>query len=381
MPDPLRLALLTARMSPAAGGLAVSVPGLAHSLEAFADIETHVLGTLDPQDPAAAQGWGPRVQAFRVSGPASLQRAPAMAPALEQLAPDVVDVQGLWTWTSRVSLAYWRRHHQPYVVTPRGMLDPWARRNSAWKKRLFAAFAETRHLESAHCLRATAEMEAEHFRNMGLRTPIAIVPNAIPIANLAPRANPARRRVLFLGRIHPKKGADLLLKAWAPLQDSHPDWDLTIAGIDENGYEAQLKTLARELRLERVEFPGPAHGAAKDALYRGSDLFVLPTHAENFGLVVAEALAQEVPVITTTNAPWSGLEENRCGWWIPLDQQRLVDSLDQAMYRSRIELRAMGARGRQWVTTSFAPEQVAEKMREVYLWTAGRGAKPGHVHE
>lgn len=381
MPDPLRVALLTATMSPNAGGLSVSVPSLAHGLDVSDDIEMHVLGTQDPLDPAAATRWGPRVQAFPVSAPAGLQRAPGMAPALELLAPDVVDVQGLWTWASRVSLGHWRRYHKPYVVTPRGMLDPWARRNSAWKKKLFAAFAETVHLRQAHCIRATAEMEAEHFRKMGLRTPIAIVPNAISISHLAPRSDSQRRQALFLSRIHPKKGVDVLLHVWAQLQDSHTDWDLVIAGIDENGHEAELKALAERLRLRQVHFVGPVHGAAKDALYRQSDLFVLPTHAENFGLVVAEALAQEVPVITTTNAPWSGLNDKQCGWWIPLDQAQLAETMAHAMALPKADLWAMGARGRTWVKTDFAPEHVAAKMRDVYLWCAGRAERPVHVYD
>lgn len=377
----LRLALLTAKMSPAAGGLASSVPELAQGLAAYPDLDVHVLGTQDPADPIAAHRWGPQVQAFPVVPPAALQRAPAMAAALRQLDPDVVDVQGLWTWTSQVSLAHWRRCRRPYVVTPRGMLDPWARLNARWKKRLFAAFAETAHLRHAHCLRATSELEAQHLRAMGLTNPIAIVPNAVPIPLLTPRPPTTQRRLLFLSRLHPKKGIDLLLRAWSRLEASHPSWDLVIAGIDEDGHEDRMKAEALRLGLKRVSFPGPVHGPAKQALYRSADLFVLPTHAENFGLVVAEALAQEVPVITTTNAPWAGLRDRGCGWWIPLGQERLTATLAQAMALPQPELRAMGTRGRAWVQEAFAPEQVAESMREVYLWCAGRAEIPGSVHQ
>ena len=375
------VALLTARMSSNAGGLSVAVQELAHGLDDFSDIETHVLGTQDPFDSSVATSWGPQVQGFTVFGPASLQWAPAMALALDRLAPDIIDVQGLWTWTSRISLKHWRCHRKPYVISPHGMLDPWARRNSAWKKSLFAAFVETEHLTNARCLRATAEMEACHFREMHLRAPIAIVPNAVSISVLQPRPVRQRMQALFLSRIHPKKGLDLLLKAWAKVEDEHPEWDLVIAGIDENGHETELKKQAERLSLDRVTFFGPVHGAAKEALYRRSDLFILPTHAENFGLVIAEALAQEVPVITTTNAPWSGLVDKRCGWWIPLNPKQLASTMAHAMTLPREELQAMGARGRVWIEADFSPEQVSAKMREVYLWCTGRMKRPDHVYE
>ncbi|WP_300440584.1 glycosyltransferase [uncultured Mameliella sp.] len=381
MTDPLRVLLLTSRLSPAAGGLAVSVPGLAHSIDPLPDMEMHVFGTLDPGNPAAAQGWGPRVQGFDVTGPQAGQYAPGMAPAIAALAPDIVDVQGIWTYPSLANLRHARRTGTPYLVTPRGMLDPWARRNSAWKKKIAGTLFEQAHLKGACALRATAEMEAQHFRDMGMTNPIAVVPNGLTLPDLAPRSDRDLRSILFLSRIHPKKGVDFLLQAWATLQAEFPGWEIVIAGIDENGHEADLKALTRNLGLSRVRFVGEAHGDAKQKLYRDADLFVLPTHAENFGLVVAEALAQETPVITTRNAPWQGLESEACGWWIDLDQGLLTDTLRQALSRPAQDLAAMGRRGRAWVQRDFAMSQVAEKMREVYLWAARRGARPEYVHD
>lgn len=381
MTDPLRVLLLTSKLSPAAGGLAVSVPGLAHSIDPLPDMEMHVVGTLDPGNPAAAQGWGPRVQGFDVKGPLAGQYAPGMAPAIAALAPDIVDVQGIWTYPSMANLRHARRTGTPYLVTPRGMLDPWARKNSAWKKKIAGALFEQAHLKGALALRATAEMEAQHFRDMGLTNPIAVVPNGLNLPDLAPRTDGALRSILFLSRIHPKKGVDYLLRSWAALQAEFPGWEIVIAGIDENGHEAELKALTQKLCLPRVRFVGEAHGAAKEALYRDADLFVLPTHAENFGLVVAEALAQETPVITTRNAPWQGLEAEGCGWWIAHEQDRLTDTLRAALSRPAADLAAMGQRGRVWVQRDFAMTQVADKMREVYLWASGRGPKPECVHD
>ena len=379
-PSPLRVALLTAKMSPSAGGLSVSVPGLAYGLDTFPDVEMHVIGTQDATDIGAYKVWGNRARAFPTFGPKGLQYAPDLLGQLKKIEPDVVDLQGLWTWSSRVNLRHWQQSRKPYVVTPRGMLDPWALGNSAWKKRLFWLFVERSNLNNAHCLRATAEMEAEHFRNLGLRAPVAVVPNAIDIPELKPRIVKKERQILFLSRIHPKKGADILLKVWAELEPDYPDWRLVIAGIDERGHESELKFLARKLGVAHVSFPGDVFGDEKADLYRASDLFVLPTRAENFGIVVAEALAQEVPVITTKNAPWEGLHDQKCGWWIRLEPECLKAQMSQAMSLPSDELKAMGVRGREWIQKEFSSDRVCSEMRSVYEWVANRSPRPDNVY-
>jgi glycosyltransferase involved in cell wall biosynthesis len=261
------------------------------------------------------------------------------------------------------------------------MLDPWALKRSAWKKRMVRFWFEDAHLRGAACLRATSALEASHFRTFGLRNPIAIVANGIdlPTLRLKPAKPGPHRRVLFLSRIHPKKGIDLLLRCWSSLERSHDDWELIIAGPDEGGHAADMKMLAEELFLKRVRWAGPVYGDEKSALYRAADLFVLPTHAENFGLVVGEALAHEVPVITTTGAPWDELEANGCGWWIELSERVLASALDEAMRLSDETRREMGARGRAWVEQAFAWPAIARQMAEVYEWVAGGGAPPATV--
>lgn len=378
----MRLTLLTATLSPAAGGLASSVPALAWGLDRLGGAEVHVVGTADPAAPAAASAWGPRVHAHPVAGPAAFRYAPGLAQTLRQIDPDLIDVQGLWTYPSLASLRHHRRTGRPYVVTPRGMLDPWARDRSRWKKALVRLWFEDHHLRRATCLRATAEMEAGHFRSLGLRQPIAIVPNSVETPPLEPWFRPTGqpRRLLFLSRIHPKKGLPFLLRAWQKVAARHPEWEVVIAGIDELDHQAEMQALAAALGLDRLHWVGPVHGAAKTALYRSADLFVLPTHAENFGLVIAEALAHGVPVITTRNAPWSGLHDHRCGWWIDLTDAALAEALGKAMTRPPAALQDMGARGHAWMERGFSPGSVADQMRVVYEWVCNGGPPPDMVH-
>jgi len=372
-----KISLVSSCLSPAAGGLAASVPHLAHALARAGTENVQVVGIEDPNDLDAAKAWGPQVYSHKPVGPRAFGYAPGMERTLARLSPDVIDVQGLWTYPSLANLGHHRRHGTPYLVTPRGMLDPWARDRSWWKKRAVRLLFEDAHLAGAACLRATAEMEAEHFRSFGLSNPIAIVPNGVDIP--APRQHGAqgeRRRALFLSRIHPKKGLPHLLRAWAAVEARMPDWELVIAGPDEVGHTAEMKALAKQLGLERVAWRAAVNGEAKSTLYRSAELFVLPTHAENFGLVVAEALAHGVPVLTTRNAPWDGLETHGCGWWIPLDQDRLRETLQAATTLPRGQLNAMGARGRGWMERDFGWDEVAGKMLEVYEWVAGRASRP-----
>jgi glycosyltransferase involved in cell wall biosynthesis len=372
----IRVACVTTTLSSAAGGLSASVPNLAHALARSGQVRVSVVGLSDPADPGAAAAWGPVVHPHDVTGPRAFGYAGGMSATLGRLDPDVIDVQGLWTYPSLAALRHQQRHGTPCLLTPHGMLDPWARERSRWKKRVVRLWFQDDLLARAVCLRATAEMEAGHFRSYGLHNPIAIVPNGVDVPSDLPPRPEGRRRLLFLSRIHPKKGIDLLLRAWAGVEAARSDWDLVIAGPDEVGHTDDMQDLARRLGLRRVEWLPAVHGVAKSALYRSADCFVLPTHAENFGLVVAEALAHEVPVITTRNAPWEGLLTHRCGWWINLDETLLRQTLEEATSLPRPELWAMGVHGRAWMARDFGWDGVAEKMLEVYRWVISGGDVP-----
>lgn len=269
------------------------------------------------------------------------------------------------------------------VHSLRGMLGPEALRFSRNKKRVFWLAYQRSALARADCLHATAKSELNEIRQAGMRQPVAIIPNGVNMPSIGSGSIKASERqertVLSLGRIHPKKGLDTLIRAWAGLERNWPNWKLNIVGPDEGGHRQQLERMSRELRLERVFFDGPLRQEAKTAAYADADLFVLPSLNENFAITVAEALAHGVPVISSKGAPWSGLVENRCGWWVDQGTAPIREALHEAMGLSPDQLGVLGANGREWVQRDFSWDRVASDMVRVYRWLVGGGEPPDCV--
>lgn len=300
-------------------------------------------------------------------------------------AATLVHDHGLW---GHFNFCAWRACREkgiPYLLSPRGMIDPWAIATKRWKKAVAWKIFQQRILDTASLLIATSEFEYAGIRGAGLKNPVAIIPNGISLdytqnnsMQLRSDSRNARRTVLFLSRIHPKKGVLNLLDAWATVVDR--GWRLVIAGPDDDGHLGVVLERIQKLGLtESVLYAGAVEGEAKNALYRKADLFVLPTYSENFGLVVAEALAQGVPVITTKGAPWRDLETYHCGWWVDVGVEPLITALRDAMARSDGERQAMGEAGRSYVRR-YDWEQIAFQMRETYAWVLGQRGKPEWVY-
>jgi glycosyltransferase involved in cell wall biosynthesis len=230
---------------------------------------------------------------------------------------------------------------------------------------------------------ATAEAEYVNLRRFGLTQPIAILPNGVQFpVKAAPiplriRAGDAPRTMLFLSRVHVKKGLFNLVEAWA---SSRPTgWRLQIAGPDDGGHLQQVLDLIQRLGVaDCIEYVGAADDTQKAALYRQASVFVLPTFSENFGLVIAEALASGIPVITTKAAPWADLPAYDCGWWIDVGVEPLKAAIDVATGLSESQLQAMGARGRAYVRR-YDWLDIARDTARVYHWVLGREPRPDCV--
>jgi glycosyltransferase involved in cell wall biosynthesis len=181
---------------------------------------------------------------------------------------------------------------------------------------------------------------------------------------------------LYLGRIHPKKGLKQLVAAWAFVEKEFTQWRLRIVGPSENQHAEELQSLVAALGLRHVSFEAPLFGPEKLAAYRTAAVSVLPTLNENFGLVVAEALAAGTPVICTKGAPWAGLVTEQCGWWIDHGVEPLAAALRTAMTTSQQLRTEMGQRGRDWMLREFSWERVARDMAATYRWAMGQSDRP-----
>jgi glycosyltransferase involved in cell wall biosynthesis len=281
--------------------------------------------------------------------------------------PTLLHDHGVWLPSNIAAAVAARRWGVPLVVSTRGMLTPWALRHHRWKKRLAWWTYQKWVLRQAALFHVTSREEVDALRNLGLDQPAAVIPNGVPLpeypAPEAPEETP--RRALFLSRLHPKKGLPMLLEAWAAVGPE--GWCLELVGPSEDGHRAELEAQARWLGLEdQVHFAGSVSDDEKWDVYRRADLFVLPTHSENFGIVVAEALAAGVPALTTTGAPWSDLESHDCGWWVEPNVEAIANALAEAMAQNSDVLTAMGMRGRQLVEDEYTWEAISRRMRKEY---------------
>lgn len=313
-------------------------------------------------------------------GPARLGNSPAMHRWLKRTVAvgnvDIVHNHSLWMLPNVYPGWVTKGRAIPYVVSPRGTLSKWAMQSGSKVKRFFWPAIQKPSINHAACFHATADAEYEDIRRMGFKQPVAVIPNGIDLPATKKRLARPTRTLLFLGRLHPVKGVDFLLKAWRVLESEFPDWNLRIVGPTGNETAASLIELSRSLALKRVTFSGAVYGSDKFDVYQDADLYVLPTHSENFAVTVAEALACATPVVVSQGAPWRGVELNKAGWWPEIGEQPLLLALRSAMSLSREALGDMGENGRHWMENDFSWMGISQKMRDTYLWLRGQGDRP-----
>lgn len=404
----IRIANLTGPVSRSAGGLYDSVRRLVQELQTTG-IEVTVLGSFDEFTQKDIAAWDPvTVRAFRTLGPKQFGYSSEYAEFLKLYRPHLIHTHGIWIYSSMATHAYAKRLRIPYMISPHGMLDPWAVRNSRWKKIPAYWLYERAHLHGASVMRALCESEATSFRTFGLKNPIVIIPNGIDLpeeehveVERLKVDKGGKKTLLFLGRVHPKKGLPNALRAFAErikaksgrLKQECP-WQLVIAGWDQGGHEAELIELCKELRIkfERrasainreqsdadVIFHGPAFGEEKKSLLRSADAFVLPSFSEGLPMSVLEAWSYQLPVVMTPECNLPEGFDADAAIRVETGVESIAEGLDSLFSMSDADLKEMGARGKELVRQKFTWQTVVEEMKQVYYWMLGGGTRPGSV--
>lgn len=299
--------------------------------------------------------------------------------ALEDEKADLYHIQGIWQYPSVCTASWARKENKPYVITLRGMLYPQCFEKSAWIKKLSLWLYLKSDLQKAACLHATCVEEMEHLRNMGIHTPIAVIPNPIQIFDCQDKTIlPDRLRIGYLGRIHPRKRVERIFYAVDALQDKNIE--ILVIGDGDATYMQYLQEEAKRLHLDHVTFTGFLSGEEKERALRSLSYLVVPSDFENFGNIVTEALVKGIPVIASKGTPWEELNTHRCGWWVENDVDTLVATLQEALNTSEAERIAMGERGKQLIRENYSVEMVAGKMKRLYEWILYGGERPEFVY-
>lgn len=295
---------------------------------------------------------------------------------LDELHPDVFHTNCCWLPLSALTSIWAKNLGYKVIYTPHGMLEPWIMSRHYWTKKVPATLLfQRKGVASADLLHATAESEKANLLNLGWNGKIHVVPNCVDLDDIdanvgslkCSQCGTKNKSILFLSRVHVKKGINFLIEAVAQLKEELKGWNVKIAGEGDADYVNQMVMYAKEKGVDDiVKFVGGVYGKEKWKLYKEASLFVLPTHSENFGIVVAEALACEVPVITTTGTPWEELKDYNCGWWIAIGAQPMVRALREFLNKSDEELCDMGRNGRRLVEERYSCSIVAEQFVEMY---------------
>ncbi len=379
---------LTAHMDHRFGGLTTSLPLYGDALRETGKYDSQLAAFCDPDEAAPDAARPPVVFPFgRVRWTLDQPLRDQLRALVTQA--DAVHIHGIWREQCSVGGQFARAARKPYLVSAHGMIEPWALRNRALKKKVYWNLIEKRNLNSAGCLRALTSAEAAQYRELDLHPPIAVIPNGVaapPCIDSEPffRKFPDLQGndiILFLGRLDKKKGIRLLCEAWARICSEFPDAHLVIAGPDAEGQQASLETFVAERGISpRVTFAGMLRGQEKWAALLAAGCFALPSFSEGFSIAVLEALSTGTPVILSRQCYFPEIEQYGCGWTVdPNLPQTIEAALRECLCASAQQRQDMGAHARRLARERFSWPVIGAQSAAVLDWMLGGGAPPSSV--
>jgi glycosyltransferase involved in cell wall biosynthesis len=290
---------------------------------------------------------------------------------------DLVHTNAIFSYP--VLPAHWacQLHRIPYIMTPHGMLEPWALAYKAGKKRFYFNLLEKPAFQCASAIQMLASMEAKRIEQLKLKAPVVIIPNGIhaqdfeilPDVEQFYQQFPHTRSktlILFLGRIDPKKGLDLLASAFAKVHAQFPQTHLVIAGPDNIGFSKTVKSYFAEAGcLDAITFTGMLTGSLKYAALAAASLYVAPSYSEGFSVSVLEAMAAKLPCVITTGCNFSEAATAQTALVVDIDAHKIANALLWCVNNPE-QAKAMGDRARQFIFEKYTWEKIASQLQQVY---------------
>jgi glycosyltransferase involved in cell wall biosynthesis len=372
---------------------------------------------------------------FRVEPPTKLGRSAEMRRQLRLAdSPDVYHLHGVWLQAMHYGADEARRRNRPYVLEMMGMYEPWGLRQKWFLKRVARWWFQDRILRESACLHVNSNQEADYLRKLGFKSPIAVIPVGVDLQQIEKQkaeilkleSGPVKWQtedftgqgkqpgevasqkfhgpgkleihsrllhelggrpfVLYLSRLHPKKGLDLLIRSFAKVRKSEirnqkfADWVLVIAGSGAQPYVEKCRRLAADLGIaKQCLWLGHVDEVQKSWLFAHARCYALPTSSENFGNTVAEALAHGTPVITTRHTPWKDLEEHGCGWFVDNTETEIGRALHEVFILNASARGRMSDSGQRLIRERYSLRAVLSDINAVYEWVLGGGPKPDYV--
>lgn len=379
-------------LDPKYGGLSAAVPALAQAIKAEG-IQASLSAFCIPGEHTIPPGFhaadSQQLSFWPAGRKAWLLGSQTLLPHFDALLRGAqgVHIHGLWEQSTATAASAARRLKLPYVLSAHGMLEPWALSNRRLKKLLYAALVERNNVAQASCLHALTHTEAQQYRNFGARQPIAVIPNAVSLpehttAEVFFSHFPALRGkkiVLFLGRLHRKKGLHVLLEAWSQVSRKNDDAHLVLAGPGSDDLQAELQTMVRERGLQAsVTFAGMLRDQAKWSAFAAASGFVLPSHSEGLSVSVLEAMGMGLPVIISRACNMPEVAAFDAGWEIEPAVAPLADALLDLLESRKSRNRERGENGARLIRERYTWPVVAAQMADTYLWLQG-GPRPGRT--
>ena len=303
----------------------------------------------------------------------------------------IIHYHNIWNYIPLIANKVAVNTNVPIVASPRGNLFPWNLKKGYLKKKLYMEVFQRRYFNTSDCIHVTSKEELKAVKNLGLNAPIGLISNGVDIDEFKNMQSKEKHRdnlgidvnkkyILYMGRIEQKKGLLLLLHTYKDFVKKNDEWKILIAGpAYDKKYFQDCKDFAINAGLDKhIEWLGMVSGSRRIDAYGAADLFVLPTHSENFGIVIAEALASGLPVITTNGTPWAEIQNEFAGYIIPLEKRFLLSSIDNFSKLSILEKNEMAANAKN-IAQRYSWDKPGHEMAQLYEWILGKRNQPKFI--